>query len=819
MTDATTNLLWHAGRALGADILARLETPAPQPHAAAEPLPPAVLEDALRHGDAQRVIGTFHGAAATARTGKGTAPDPGTLLRLLERDDPETNEVLFRQSGWPALRQAVLGQQRHAPHPAPHTDPAADPAATETPVPLAPSLRDRIFAVGGLEDLQAALSAADPDLVFWALAGTRSGGAHGGPMARVRACVTLDDAGRTAQLRHILKNFPIELPAGAPPEAYEQLHARRPRALIRQYLDEAYGDVALCAKLARARKASNGRALVRDVLVPPWAMLAARHAETPLPWGAAVALLEDTRCPAELRTALLRTHPRAVQMVPTPGPEVLAVCADLGEDQLTKKVLLQGVAAGSVDAAQLVYACRPARLALTSLVHGGIEAVATQAEAIETVRHLLASGTADRPESWRDLYAALPTFPGSPAELLTASPRPDDAAPTDELPILSGQSAWAYAVLLGIAGPESTTPALRFLDDARLAPLAGTREIPHHLAGHILRHSGPVARRVLAGNPDVRPDLLEQLVIGGDQAIASAAYRNPRCPFALRQYILSLDGIDDGLRAELLRSYRDQDLWPLLASPDAELLRHVVQARRHDPYAQWAALRAAHRLAELHGVSALEGLPSVPEIDAARQHGSIAPLTEALQTCDLEWAKALVEATGIPYRRTPEGIVAALADPGLDWRAVAAAGRHRDASDQIGHVLKQRPDYPVELALQQIPPQRTSERAHPVADSRLGELHRSYVTAALPGTPVVWADGVRLLRAGTLTTAEFLAASPAYTVVQCAASYPPLAREVARYLRTELGDSVDAWVVAARMLGHGVLPTLPEVTATAKAAV
>ncbi|WTW95934.1 hypothetical protein OG216_22260 [Streptomycetaceae bacterium NBC_01309] len=806
MTDTVTSLLWYAGPALGAEILGRLDAPVRtgRRNPAEPPLPPALLEHAVRRGDTDGVVGIYD----RAKRRGGTPGDPDILLRLLERDDPEVNAVLFEKTSWAALRQAVLSQARFAPVP-----------AEDTPVPLAPALRQAILGRGSRGDVQAALSADDPELAFWALINGFPGGSHGGVYARLFAARTLVRHSRWAQLRRVHQLAPFELPPETPDDVMRGLAGSGAIEAVDRFLKVEYGTARFCTKLHGAQRTSHGRAVVRDVLEPPWDELAARHAADPLPWGAAVALLEHSRCPREFQASLLAAHPRAVQSLARPGPNALRVCLGLGEDQLTKKVLLRGIATGGIDAGQLVGEVRPARLALTALAHGGIEAVATQASAAGLVRRLLAPLVTEHPGAWRALYTALPEFDGTVAELLAAvGAVPRQARRAAELPRPGRQAAWAYSVLIGLVGPEQASHALDFLDDVHLAPVAGSRELPQAVADHVCAHGGPVSRRALAGNPALRVDLVEALVLGGDRAIASAAYRNPRCPMPVRQYILSVDGIDDDLRTELLTESRAERLWPLLASSDAALLRHVAWASEGE-FGRWTRLRAAYRLAELHGVGALEGLPDDAEVTAARGGGGLAVLDARLRECDAQWLKMITQTTYLPYRREAEGLHGALADPGLDWRAVIAAARRGDVSGNVLGELAQRPDFPVELGRvwRDTPGKRTymvEARPHPAI-----LRHRPIALEVLALAAEARFDAANALAGGSITAEEYLVAGNAADVVATgAASDTALARTVARELHDGLGDSVDAWVVVARLLAQRPDATLGELVATARAA-
>ncbi|MDI2127820.1 hypothetical protein [Yinghuangia seranimata] len=842
MTETVRNLLWHAGGPLGASLLGRVTTDAAPSAFTADHrdpnLPPAVLEHAVRTGDARAVVTACHARAQAA----GTPVDPDPMLRLLEMDDPDVNAGLFLASGWPALRMAVLSQRRFAPEPdrpAPTTDlwrdpvnpryPGArsSPVPLEDPVPLAEEVRHAVLLAGRRPDLQVALAASDPDLVFWALVSGVPG--PGGSTARLRACRTLAAAGRTAQLRRVFQVAPIEGEDAQAEVIRLEVMGSRTAFLVPKLLEEAYGEEALTTRLRAARRTSAARALVRGVLEPRWDLLTAAHAKEPLPWCSAVALLEHPRCPAGLRSMLLRAYPRALQMVPRPGPELLPLCAATAEDHVTKRVVLRGLEEGSLTAGDLVAHVRPARLALTSMVHGGLGALAAQAEAANVVRQMLAFAVASDPGVWQRLYTTLPSYDVTIAELIAACahPSPGPALPP---PRLGRQSAWAYTVLIGLLDADQAGPALEFLNDAQLAPLAGSPDATAPLVDHVVAHGGPVARRVLAANPHVRADVLETLVLGGDRAIASAAYRNPRCPYALREYIVSVDGFDDVLRGELCAAPRDgadpRDLWPLLASPDLAVLRAVALGSGGE-FGHPARLRAAYRIAELHGISALEGLPDDPETVQARDAGGIAPLGAALRAMDERWSKEIAGTSYIPHVRRPGGVFSALADPGLAWPSVLAQARERRIPAAAFNLIAERPDLPLELAREQRhlrPAAQAWQQPLPSQDPTTlhgGVLahHRPLVAEALrDAVPTRWHAPGRALESGVISPEEFQATAEANTVIDASIEHLPLARLVARTLHRELGENTDAWVVLARMLEQRPAATLLELVATARAA-
>ncbi|MCF2532131.1 hypothetical protein [Yinghuangia soli] len=844
MADGVQDVLWLAGRELGASVLGREHLrrdpqPSGTPPVRTESAPsPASVEHAVRDGRF-----AFPGRH---RKGDWRAVRPGDrdlLLRLLERDDPELNASLFRSSDWPALRMAVLAQRRFTPHrgeprpttaPWPFPDPwgPADPLppaaaggvgvpARETlPLPLASSLRSYVLNSNRRSDAQAALAAADPDLAIRALMRGVPGGMHGGRLARLRAAVTLCAAGRVGELRLVLDTAPLDLP-GIPPEVVrDELLGIRPPDRLRRLLAAEHGPDAFIARLRAALRIPYARSVVKAVLEPPWEDVAAAHDREPLPWPAAVALVEHPRCPAPLLGRLVAIHPRATMRVARPGPETSARCAALGEDQLTKQVVLRGVATGALTADDLTARIGPARIALTALVDGEIGSVATCTVAAGTIRSMLAQAGDKDSGVWRTVFTMLPHYDGTVAELLDEAakhPRRDipagpDRGP-DAPPSLGRQAAWAYATLIGLLGPEHVGSALDFLDDRGLASLARTPGVPRQIADHVLAHGGPAARLSLAANPAIHVDALEALVLGsGDPAVASAAYRNPRCPHTLRRHIISADVFDDALRAELPDDAHA--FWHRLASPDLAQLLRVADAYgdgRHP-----VRLRAAYRIADLHGTDALPGSWDNPEIVQARDSGDIKPLREAVRDLDARQLAAVRGGGTLRLFRTPDEMEA-VTDPGLDWGSVTAVDRAGELRDYLLKYLLARHDCPVEWARDVLvdPPR---PRTSPAMRGPVMARYRALAVEEMRAGPVSWDDPAAVLASGAADPAEFLAATRAAQTVTAAVGHLPLARAAARLLHDELGDRVDSWVVLVRLLQNDPQATLPELAAAARAA-
>jgi len=147
-------------------------------------------------------------------------------------------------------------------------------------------------------------------------------------------------------------------------------------------------------------------------------------------------------------------------------------------------------------------------------------------------------------------------------------------------------------------------------------------------------------------------------------------------------------------------------------------------------------------------------------------------------------------------------------DPELAaWASIAHAPRHRVGALKAritllaaGHAHHVRVTRPMTDAL--LPELGHAERqeAKGAAPLRLLPADR-YAFANQPAGQrcSLWANPVALLRAGSLTVERFVADARATDVPAAASHHPRLARVVARALTRHLGDTLDAWLVAAHL--------------------
>ncbi|MYW03898.1 hypothetical protein [Streptomyces sp. SID3343] len=791
MTDALNDLLWHTGTDLGTALIERLG--APPPTSPPQPVPAPLAAYRLRNGIPDGLVGR---PPALGRP--GTAGDPASVLDLLERDDPAINAVLFKTTDWPALRRAILGQYSFARGITPQPDEAAPRIA------LDPELRSGMLSTLDVSRLEAALWAHDPDLVFWALL------AHTprDPLATLAALVTLKRTQRFAQLRTVLRRTDHRLPHDLTPLLRMELsggHLDR----LPTYLAEALDPALLVGRIRATRRVSRAHAMLRTVLVPDWRTFAEAHEADPLPWTAVAALAEHPRCPDDLLDRFADRHPQVLEFVPAPSPALLERCVTEGTDKYTKQVLTRRLATGRPDLSELLDV-RSARLLLTALDQGSIHAAATQADvALGLGRVLREHLDLHGPALWSGLYATLPVLDVSVLDLFAAAARHTEDPPTRP----GRQAAWAYTVLIDLAGESAAQGALTGLDDEHLAPLAGTPTLPGFLAARLAAAAGPITARVLAGNPATPRAVLTELATRSDPAVGAAVYRNPHATDAARRTVLAAPTLDPDLRRELLTTDDPVRLRTLTASADPELLARAV---RLDDTPKLRALRlhAALRLAETTGIAALTPLRREPVIATAVAGRALWPLRDAIRELNRRHTTALL---AVPhYQHTSyDGdteVAAAVHDPAPDWPALIAALRAGKLALSVGRELADRPDVPEEFA------EALALRPYSAHAARgWGSRHHAFVhddEQSCLHRP----NAADLLDTGALTLEVYVDRAPAVDVLAAAVSRPRLGRLVARLLRERLGDDTDAWVIAARLAAEGSRVSLPLLTATATAA-
>ncbi|MGW6495196.1 hypothetical protein [Nonomuraea angiospora] len=296
--------------------------------------------------------------------------DPATSLlgQLLDLDDPQVNGQLFLSEGMP---RNLLRQLSHQ----------TSRRDGVTPVPLPSNVRDKAVTQRHQAML---LHAADPGTAAQAL---RSLGRGADPHGAIRACRTLLDAGRTAELAEL-----VEL--GMLPEARWGPDRSEPSvsAYVRAALAGEEGAARLrelservrhpewlrsAAELADAAACApfGGEPLVRSLVhrrhpsIPrvDWPALLdgepeRRRREGPLPYRAARLMAQRTDIPDELLLLAIADHPELAPLVDRPSPALLTLVRDrlpiVGAGALVK-IAGNGQVAGTLTAEEIVAALPP----------------------------------------------------------------------------------------------------------------------------------------------------------------------------------------------------------------------------------------------------------------------------------------------------------------------------------------------------------------------------------------------------------------------------------------------------------------------------
>ncbi|MEV6154978.1 hypothetical protein AB0L53_32015 [Nonomuraea sp. NPDC052129] len=300
-------------------------------------------------------------------------PETSLLGQLLDLDDPQVNGQLFLSGEMPRnlLRQLAHQTSRHD---------------GVTPVLLPWDVRNKAVTQRHQSLL---LYAADPGTAAQAL---RSLGRGADPHGAVRACRTLLDAGRAAELAELVGHGVLPEVRWGPDESEPSVSAyvraaltgeegaARLRELSKrvrrpEWLRSAaeLADVAGCAPFGNGMLA---RSLVhrRHPSIPrvDWRALLdgepeRRRREGPLPYRAARLMAQRTDIPDELLLLAIADHPELAPLVPSPSPALLALVRDrlpiIGAGALVK-VAGNGYVAATLTAEQIVAALPPEALDL-----------------------------------------------------------------------------------------------------------------------------------------------------------------------------------------------------------------------------------------------------------------------------------------------------------------------------------------------------------------------------------------------------------------------------------------------------------------------
>lgn len=302
-------------------------------------------------------------------------PDSSLLGRLLDQDDPAINDLLFSADGLGRLPRNLRRQLAHQ----------TSRRDGVTPVPFTDDLRQRAYEPSCPDTWQhALLHSADPDLAEHALR-TLGGGAD--PHGAARACRTLLDAGRTAELRDLVDSCQLPtrgnfswgsddsvpsvythvVAALASPEGAARLRELSERVRKPELLRSA---AELADVPTKEFWRNERRPLVRTVVhrrrlsIPrvDWAALLAdeparRRRDGALPYAAARVMAARADTPPELRRLVVEDHPVLAPLIPDPSAELLTVVCERRHEvgaATVVKVAGNGLVSGEFTAADLI---------------------------------------------------------------------------------------------------------------------------------------------------------------------------------------------------------------------------------------------------------------------------------------------------------------------------------------------------------------------------------------------------------------------------------------------------------------------------------
>ncbi|MGW1997899.1 hypothetical protein [Embleya sp. NPDC001921] len=532
-----------------------------------------------------------------------------------------------------------------------------------------------------------------------------------------------------------------------------------------------------------------------------WSAITAAHRRHPLPAHALATLAQHRDCPAELLTDHYRADPRSL---PDTSPLPLDAL-DIRHPQrygadLRSQTIRRGLRRGWFPIERLLHETGPALEVLTAI---GCEDV-PEPHIVAALAELVTPLGAD-PAAWIHLYTRLPRFRG-PCTALVADAvgrvrtDPPPAWPRQTRAEIPGRppegARAALTVLLSAAGEDATIPLVPHLDPRAVQDLLryarlGTKARDALLAAHEDAAVWWAAAAPTGADRDLLLDLDEP-------EINALLFQYGSLPAAERRRILagrprSADRhneipVADRLVDTVLSGYELVDvrerLLDCVYSGDATLVRILLG--RAKVYTEVARLRLLARLWERQGPTAVEAL--LDETDFPRRRSAKHPLPP--QTLDTA-REALARPDGLAYLQdkladalTPEAVAGYLIGKG----GAAVGDRIERVTEEIGPipwaaVARRHTDKPLDPA---------ALEALAEHDDCPTELLRALIHRSIDDLP--WR--LRGTLRDRLDAAELAAeARPARAAL-------PLvpAEDVRPLITAPLGDSVESWAVAARLL-------------------
>lgn len=560
------------------------------------------------------------------------------------------------------------------------------------------------------------------------------------------------------------------------------------------------------------------------VLAAPvdWSAITAAHRRHPLPARALVVLAQREDCPAELPADLYRADPRSLPdtcRLPFAALDIRHPHQQYGTD-LRPQTIRRGLRQGWFPVERVLHETGPALEVLTAIGH---EDVPEQPVA-DALAELVAPLGAD-PAAWIHLYARLSRFRG-PCTALVAEAvdrvrtRPEPTWPRRtqaEIPGRTPEGARAaLAVLLSAAVEDAAIALVPHLDPRAVQDLLrharlGTRARDALLVAYPDAAAWWAAAAPAGADRDFLLDL-------DDPEVNALLFQYGHLPAAERRRILagrprSVDRhnevpVADRVVDTVLSGYELADvrgrLLDCVYSGNATLVR--VLLGRAKLYTEVSRLRLLVSLWERQGPAAVEAL--LDETEFPRRRSAKHPLpSRTLGTA----REALARPDGLAYLHSkladalaPDAVAAYLIGKG----GAAVRDRVERVTEEIGPipweaVVRRHTDKPLDA---------TALEALTEHDDCPAELLRALIRRPIDDLPWRLRRTVR----ERLDAAELVAeARPARAALSLAS-----ADKIRPLITAPLGDSVERWAVAARLLPDfpGSLTELVDTAASITAA-
>ncbi|MGW1992016.1 hypothetical protein [Embleya sp. NPDC001921] len=539
-----------------------------------------------------------------------------------------------------------------------------------------------------------------------------------------------------------------------------------------------------------------------------WDVVRAEHARRPFGGWSLALITARPDCPEDLVRLAHRVAPDLLVAHHLPPDLLLGPDVDRAAAWWFTAVRF-GLRQGWLSAERVLAVVAPAKnlaRALTYEAPSGVRAA---------VADVIAPLGADR-AAWTAVYASLAHHRGTLAELVADVLRARETGtlePYDlEHPVVapSGPARSVFRALLDCATPDVCDVLVPMLDTRAVRELLASEETRAHIRARVIAVHGRTTVLARSTIEEQTPDSIRELLDLDDLDVNAALFRH--APLVHAQRVRILAGTDRAglpgavpLSDDVLRALGDVDvrrardrLVAGLASGDPRVVRVILGRTRLRTAAAYRMLVALWERSGPEEVRAILDETSFPGraatrhplSDSVRAHTRRAlPAPDGLERIRGLAVRAAGSARSIAWIRRGGTAIHELVAEGvpLPWPELLAAAAEVPFDRDVLRALVEQPDCPHELLLAGL-----------------------WTTPGDWGRPAPWLHD--RLTAGTLTTHDLLTRCPpaALAVLLLAGSVLDKSLEprewrradetTSRHVRERLGNSLDAWTIAIRLL-------------------